>query len=695
MSLRRAFTILTFAAALRAASVGAAPQQDASSLFSALESPVISGEIDPPALLAVGRAVIRPGAGAHVFVMSASGRPCGVLIDGSATLTYTVDETLSVPLARRNASRAHGLALQESGSQATLSGTLKGTAVWGWDIDKGLGAPRPASTKLPEWLATLLEKKTERNPGRDMVLSASSPAPGYRLAIFHLADDDLRLNVNPASGVRTESLGHYWKLPAISSRAGWLVVEPIVSQPIGRRWWDLASPDIAASDTEIKVVNDDGEHGVITTRTKVQALADHVDMLQLELLSEWVTARDERRLLKITKLTIDGTPASSLQLDWNLLVTLPRPLSKGQSITLEVTTEGRILELPEGDNYWELGTDAWYPRPAWPGAEWAAFHISVTTPSRFVPFAGGDVIQPPTASNGNTIVTELKGPMQYATAVAGRYKTVTDERDGWRVHVSTYAASREAEAHRLAGVVHAVRACLENALGVPYPFHDLEVVEINDWGWGQAPPGMIFITKEALLSNASAAMLDEDVRPMAELTSRGINERIAHEVAHGWFPHVAKIVSREESWLSESFAEYASAVCIQRASADTKRGKFLFDRQVSGWKTRTSALSDPASVYLAEYLGGREADVRDRQRLLYGKGPLVLHALRQELARTAGDEKEGDRLFFTWLRSYIKNFTYKLGGTRHLVAILTQMTGKDWQPWFERYVYGTETPKVN
>lgn len=31
---------------------------------------------------------------------------------------------------------------------------------------------------------------------------------------------------------------------------------------------------------------------------------------------------------------------------------------------------------------------------------------------------------------------------------------------------------------------------------------------------------------------------------------------------------------------------------------------------------------------------------------------------------------------------------------RRLVGILNQMTGKDWQPWFERYVYGTEMPKV-
>ena len=695
MSLFRTVPVFYLAAALHGTAAHAATPQDPSSIFSAVESPTISGEIDPPPLLTLGRAEIRPGAGAHVFVMSASGRACGLLIDGPASVTYTVDEAFSVPLAKRNASRAHGLALRESGNQAILSATLKGAAIWGWDMDQG-AAVRPATMKLPDWLTTLLEKKTDWNPGRDMVLSASSPTPGYRLGILHLPDDDLQLDVDPASGVREEALGRYWKLPAIAGRySGWVVVEPIVSQPIGRRWWDPTSPDIASSETDIKVVNDDGEHAVITTRTKLQAMRDRVSILPLEMLSERITDREERRPLKITKLTVDGTPASSLQLDWNLLVALPRTVNKGEVVTLDVTTEGQILQSPAGDNYWSLRTSAWYPRPSYPGAEWASFRISVTTPARFVPFAGGDVIEAPTSSNGNTIVTELKGPMQGATAIAGRYKTVTDERDGMRVHVSTYAASREAEARRLAGVVHAVRGCMENALGVPYPFHDLEVVEINEWGWGQAPPGMIFITKEALLSNASAAMLDEDARPLAEYTSRGINERIAHEVAHGWFPHVAKVISPEESWLSESFAEYMSSVCVQRASADTKRGKFLFERKVSDWKTRTGELSAPGSVYLAEHLGRRETDGRDRQNLLYGKGPLVLHALRQELSRTAGDEKEGDRLFFTWLRSYIKNFTYKLGGTRHLVAILTQMTGKDWQPWFERYVYGTDTPKLN
>ena len=86
---------------------------------------------------------------------------------------------------------------------------------------------------------------------------------------------------------------------------------------------------------------------------------------------------------------------------------------------------------------------------------------------------------------------------------------------------------------------------------------------------------------------------------------------------------------------------------------------------------------------------------RDYAYLVYGKGPLVLHALRQELARTQGGEEQGDRYFFALLRTFLKHVEPGWGETRHLVGILDQITGKDWQPWFERYVYGTETPPVS
>ena len=74
----------------------------------------------------------------------------------------------------------------------------------------------------------------------------------------------------------------------------------------------------------------------------------------------------------------------------------------------------------------------------------------------------------------------------------------------------------------------------------------------------------------------------------------------------------------------------------------------------------------------------------DRTNLVYSKGAILLHTLRQEL---------GDDLFFTTLRSFLRSFE-KRGTvtTDDFVALLGFVTKKDWKPWFEKYYYGTEMP---
>ena len=83
-----------------------------------------------------------------------------------------------------------------------------------------------------------------------------------------------------------------------------------------------------------------------------------------------------------------------------------------------------------------------------------------------------------------------------------------------------------------------------------------------------------------------------------------------------------------------------------------------------------------------------------RRALLYGKGPLVLHAIRKELERHTGNLPDGDRLFVTWLRRILADHRFQVTRTRDVVAILEELTAKPWRPWFERYVFGGEMPAV-
>ena len=672
------------------------PMQAApAALLEALELPQITGEVEPPAALAVGNAEIRPQPGARLYTLTANGRTCGLLIDGAASLSYRVRDRMSIPLARRNAGRADGVSLREGDGELTLSASLRSAAIWGWNLDAGAGEVRPtASMALPEWLKDLLERKLESNPGRDMLLSSWNGDTGYRWAALRTSGDDLMLDVDPRPAVRLESLLRVYRLPRTSGPfSGRAATDQIAIQPIGRSWPQATAADFVAENSDVDVRNASGNDLSVRTRTRLRSLRDGLRALSLSLLSENILAGGQRRPLKLTSLTVDGAPAAYVHWRDNLVVLAPRALNRNDTAVVETVAEGEILERPDGDSYWRLSGLPWYPRPYIGGLERASFRVSVETAAPFVPFAGGEIVQRDATGQLRKVVTKLEVPMESVHVLAGRYTTISEESNGARVHVSTYASARKDEAVRVARIVQGVQGCLGEWLGVPYPFQDLQVIEINQWGWGQAPPGIIFVTREAFLTSARANTLDDDSLAVAEVTSRGINERIGHEVAHAWFPHVAKIDRTEEGWLSESLAEYMSTACLERL--DGRGGKARFNRQLRSWKQAAGEIGKGGSIYLAAYLGARDEDARDRQGLFYARGPLVLHAIRLELAKLAGNAGDGDRLFLTWIRSFVKNFTFKTAETRHLIAILNQMTMKDWQPWFDRYVFGTETPAVN
>ena len=664
--------------------------------FRALERPVPGVLFDlPGGVLRVGRAELRTGPGAEVRALVAGGRTCGIWIEGAATLTYRIDDPFSIPVARRNLKHSPGIAARLDGAALVLSLPLSGVAAWGADpaLD-GIPATVDAGARIPAWLATILTGKLGANPGLDTLVSERNGDPGYRWVALHGASDDYILDVDPRRPVRLESLGRLRRIDRdIRIYGGRWTWEEIAAQPIDTAWWDPRPLDVVSVATEIDLVNDRADHATLRTRIQVQALRAGIRLLPFDLLQDFVDSDGHARRLELEAVEVDGKPAIFTQNEGSLLVELPKALALHQSATVEVRTQGDLLDRPEGNSYWILRTQAWYPKLSGVGGEYSTFRMSVESPAPFVPFASGEVLSREKTALGERVTTSVAVPAQWAVAIAGKYETFSRELEGLRVHVSTYAAQRSVEAERLSGIILGIRACMEHWLGVPFPFQDLQVVEIKDWGWGQAPPGVIFITQEAFMTPARSQG-DDEAAVMAAWYTRGVNERIAHEVAHSWFPHVAKVYRDEENWLSESLAEYTSAECLLRSMKDKKQGEYFFHRKLSDWKSESKEIGDGGSIFLAPHISGeKDSDAYAVRHLWYAKGPLVLHALRQELHRQEGEAK-GEKDFMAWLRAYAQNFKFKTGETRHLVGILNQITGRDWQPWFESYVYGTETPKV-
>ncbi len=683
---------------------GAPAPSEIAALYRAIESPRLDASMPAPVRLVVGRAEIRPGAGAKLWRMVANGRPCGVVLDGPAAWSYRVEDRFSQPIARKNARRGSRLEAKDEEGALVLRGDLRGVAIWSWSLAaeltpeanawQAIEAPRG----LPEWAADRMAHRLSANPSRDLLVSDGNGDPRYAWALLYGERVDFVLDWDARATVTREALSQVQKEPVTSPyRGSWTDVE-IATQPIGRTWWDAPTGlEWVSGATDLDVREEPGQRARVASRVRLTAKAPGLKVLALGLLTGTIDESGTLRPATLERVSVGGKPADYIADRNHLLIALDEPPALGQTVEVETVWSGALLSRPNGDNYWRVGGIPWYPMPVGAGGALASsFRVTLEVKKPFVPFAPGKTIERTETAETNRVTTELAGPVSIAFIGAGKYTTASKVEGDFRIGISTYGVRFSGELEHVGKVVLGAKECLADLLAEPYPFSELHLLEIKQWGWGQAPPGMIFITQEAFLSKARLRGMNSQRKLALEMVTN-VDARLTHEVAHGWFPHVAQINDSEDEWLSESFAEYASSVCVSLLADGPSQRSAAWNSQLTQWKDLSRSLrSDPAaSVFLANRMPINSGDdFAVRRALLYGKGPFVLHALRKELERHAGNQPDGDRLFFTWMRRILSDHRFEIVRTKDVVTILDELTGKPWRPWFEKYIYGSEMPAI-
>jgi hypothetical protein len=679
----RSAIVLVLALAIGGAAVGQGATL--AERAAAIDAPAPGGELKLDGPLKVGRAEITPAAGTRVRVLLALGTPCGVVFEGPARLRYHVEDRFSAPVAERNVRRTSSLSVTRAGQGIEVAEDLNGAVVWGWglgQVDEKSAAP--ASTALPEWAAKLLNGRRFTPPSHDLLAAEANGGNGVRYALLRGARNDLLLQVDPPSG--EEILYRLARLtdPGTTFREG-IWKTDLAAQPVGRAWWDRTPVELVAEHEKIAIENPAGDQLRIVSRSRLRARRAGTALWRPDLVDRLYDSGGVRHPVTVRSVRVDGRAADFLHRDDELLVALGRSLAEKETVEVEVTYDGDLALRPAGHSYWVLGTWSWYPRQDWDG-EMATMEITVDVPESLTAFASGSETARTVQAGRRKLATRLEKPMQFAVVTAGKYKVLEETKDGVTCRAATYAMPKEQAARDLMSRFFTGRSFFEQLFDEPYPFRDFAIVEINDWGFGQAPPGVIFFTKEFY-----TAPVDRRTRAYFQ----DLNSRYLHEVAHGWWGNVVKMNAPEETWLSEAMADYTAALALWQLRREG-RGGYEFNEIVKDWVKSTGELAPGASLYLTERLS--PVDDRNREdyfRLRYAKGPLVLHALRLELQRQKGSVEEGDRYFIALLRSYVKRNRYNWGTTRGLVEELDQLTGGKWQPWFERFVYGTEIPQLS
>ena len=282
---------------------------------------------------------------------------------------------------------------------------------------------------------------------------------------------------------KSELLGALRKSKMITDRQYLTILS---DQPIGRDRKEAMAPRFILTDVDLAVTAPGGDDLVLSATETFSAVEGRTGVLLLDLYD----TKFGRDALDPHHLRVKGVfdeAGTALPFDHRkngIAVGLAKPISPGESVKLRFEIEGDILHRPHGDSYWELGVEPWFPQPALSG-QYYTVHAAVKVRKPFVPFAPGKTVRRGEEGQYNLLETRVDKPVQFMVVVAGYYAFEEETKAGVTVRVASYAgASRNNK--RLLKLTHEMLAFYQPFLG-PFPFDEFNIVEINSWGYGQAP----------------------------------------------------------------------------------------------------------------------------------------------------------------------------------------------------------------
>ncbi|MBK9088324.1 MAG: hypothetical protein IPL90_04440 [Holophagales bacterium] len=602
------------------------------------------------------------------------GRPIGSFFVGKGALSFTPDDAQAARLAVRNAKHVGGASGVDGKLKAPfeVASFLYSDALRpDWAFEKAERAP---DAELKAHLRRFQDDRTQQVESR---LAVANAVKGRYFASTLEASSDLR-HVFDAVTDDEEALVFVDRPSGLGiGFPDARFAKVIARQPIGRTRREAPRIDARLVAVDVEIEEIDKVWGALKV-TETFVAARPIAALALDFDTETFTGSKfvSTRMRSLTD--GDGVPLGYSLGQGNLIVALAKPVAEGTRVTLKLEYEAPYFERAGGDNVWELPiASGWYPQPVNLNASNHTFHAVVRTRKPFIAFPSGETVRREEGKDWNVVETRLDRPVPFATVIAGKYTMQESTEDGVTCRIASYGLAKEMSGKKLLNIFHSVRKFYTWLLG-PFPWKEYTIIEINSYGFGQAPPGLMRITKEAFQSNIYTDQV-------STLFSHGINQRVAHELAHSYFGYVVADASPSHQWISESFSEVVSMYAIERL-----KDKSESENLAAVWKSAAKESTKAAPIYLANELASKistqwdESVELDRINLVYSKGALLLLALRREL---------GDDLFFTILRSFLKSFEKRQNATTdEFASLLAFVTKKDWKPWFDKYYYGTEMP---
>ncbi len=277
----------------------------------------------------------------------------------------------------------------------------------------------------------------------------------------------------------------------------------------------------------------------------------------------------------------------------------------------------------------------------------ALFELLITAPEGWVVAASGTTVGKEDGTDGNIIWHVVSGPMRDINlALSPRFQIATQQVEDVTIN-SYYLPDDAAGGRRALKWTADSLAFFSDRIG-PYPYAELDVVETPTVAGGIEYPGLIAM-------------------PIHNYDQTGgfFQWATVHEVGHQWWYSLVGNDQQDEPWLDEALVQHSTGLFYEFELGwlgyvdEVFIGRY---NRVAGTEL-DDLISRPVAAYTDENYGA----------VVYGKGPLFFHELRQTL---------GDEAFFAFLQTYYQTYRYRVAGRAELLAAIDQAAGQDLSAFY-------------
>lgn len=394
-------------------------------------------------------------------------------------------------------------------------------------------------------------------------------------------------------------------------------------------------------DIEIPDLQQINIEGDVTFTTKI----DGVRLVGFDLINDLLGPRwdSRRKWVDVKSIKSEaGEDLPFLHRKGALLVLLKEKQPREKEIKISFKLNENTLIQLSNVHWLMLNTYPWFPQNGYLGGEYE-FDWTVKTVKPLTSTGSGKTIKTWEEARENAVQMIFDRDVQFPSIIFGRYQAERGEYDsvaaGTKIPIAAHSWPLtvfnivDGDICALLNVVcplkrevtvppNKPRDVVEEGKNIikfmeelygPYPYEKLDVAMMAPGlGFGQAPPSFVQLTGEAFMSSA-------------QLTSDFFHEFFSHEIAHQWWGHKIGWIADEDTWLSESFAEYSAGLYVMKLN-----NKKRFDEKMRQWRKEAEIADPHGSIAWCNNISGQNQGSW-RTGLIYNKGPYVVHMLRMQM----------------------------------------------------------------